>query len=77
MEFLNVELFYQVSLHFIMRFTILKIHSSMTRTSNFASRNSTEAESLNEIQKKVFLLDIHSHLYSFALIFLFLERGRK
>jgi hypothetical protein len=35
-----------------------------------------EAEFLDEIQTKVlrvFLLDIHSHLYSFALRFLFLQ----
>jgi hypothetical protein len=36
----------------------------------------TEAEFLDEIQRKVFsffLLDIQSHLYSFALRFLFLQ----
>jgi hypothetical protein len=45
----------------------------MTCTSNFVSRTSTEAEFLDEIQTKVFLLAIHSHFYSFALIFLFLQ----
>ncbi len=37
---------------------------------------SPEAEFLDEIQTKVFrvfLIAIHSHLYSFALIFLFLQ----
>jgi hypothetical protein len=37
---------------------------------------STEAKFLDKIQTKplrVFLLDIHSHLYSFALTFLFLQ----
>jgi hypothetical protein len=33
----------------------------------------SEAEFLNEIQTKVFLLAIHSHPYSFALRFLFLQ----
>jgi hypothetical protein len=39
-------------------------------------RKCTEAEFLDEIQKKVlrvFLLTIQSHLYSFALRFLFLQ----
>jgi hypothetical protein len=46
---------------------------SRTGTSLMAG---TETEFLDEIQTKVlraFLLAIHSHLYSFALRFLFLE----
>jgi hypothetical protein len=38
-----------------------------------SSEMRVEAEFLDEIQKKVFLLAINRHLYSFALRFLFLQ----
>ncbi len=39
----------------------------------YFSPSCTEAEFLDKIQTKVFLLAIHSHLYRFALRYLFLQ----
>ncbi len=55
------------------RYRVYNVYSLHTDSSLYGGMKRPEVEFLDEIQTKVFLLSIQSHLYSFALRFLFLQ----
>ncbi len=68
--------FYEYHSYHYSLLDIFKLCSLMDWGQTYTSLNYAEAEFLGEIQTKflrVFLLVIHSHLYSFVLRFLFLQ----